>query len=164
MTDARLARRLGGVARTAQLFAAAPRHAASVLIFADGSDTAVANPPHAAAARLAAMVAGGEVLLGGECKSWPRCLRANYSRDAAYVSCRRTLGRAGQCYLNSGTYAAAPAQLERLVRLWRAQPSGLPAGDQSDQAQLHSLCTSAEPRTLVDPLPPLTRPEFESLL
>ena len=115
--------KLRGVARAAQLLAAeGPLDRSAVLVYADGTDTAVATGTPAAARavslRLEAHVRErGGALLSGECKSWPLCYSANYSRDARHAACHRRFGAAGQCFVNSGINAADPEELLRLFRL-----------------------------------------------
>lgn len=120
--------------------------AEAAIIFADGSDTAIANPPSGAA--VAALMAttrsrSAAVLVAGECNSWPVCYRSMYARHAAHRRCVASGSPA--CYPNSGLYAgSASSLLDFLAALSsRAADARMqPPERGDDQAALHRLYLS----------------------
>lgn len=110
----------------------------TTIVFADGTDTAIANAPPAETP--AASRSAHAVLVAGECNSWPLCYRDSYARHAAYRQC--ALRHSPACYPNSGLYAgSASALLHFLSALEHiaTDPHLLPPERGDDQAALHRL-------------------------
>jgi hypothetical protein len=86
------------------------------IVFADGTDTAVANAPRGVSVASLRNIAtrSDRVLVAGECNSWPVCYRPSYSRHASFLSCAAR--RASACYPNSGMYAGSARSLLRFLR------------------------------------------------
>ena len=73
----------------------------TVLLVVDSWDTIVVNPTRRAAAALRPVeTEPGAVLLSTECNSWPRCYRADFSRDAELRRCLASPRRT--CFVNGG--------------------------------------------------------------
>ena len=106
------------------------------LIFADGSDTLVANPLASGAAPQ--LASPSTVLVSAECNSWPRCYAREYAEHATHAACKARGGRA--CFPNSGAYLGRPATLLGfLSRLERAAADGEGQEHSDDQAAVHQL-------------------------
>lgn len=149
--------KLPAARRAVQLLAAHTPELA--VVFADGSDTAVANDvTPEAASLLRDVVHGGSVLVSGECGSWPQCYRPQYADHAAFQSC--VSQHLPACYPNSGLYAGIPSTLLRFLRALdqhASQPALAPPERGDDQAAMHALYqhqSSADPpSTLSDAVP-----------
>lgn len=112
------------------------------VIFADGADTAIANPvTRDTRATLRAFGArNDQVLVSGECNSWPKCYKDSYRRHTAFSTCRAT--RSPACYPNSGLYMGSARSLLRFLRRLdeRAKEPSLVRPERGDdQAAMHAL-------------------------
>lgn len=141
------AQRPVAIRRAAALLAAlAPRATAA---WADSGDTLLANPRLEDAALLEAVRARERsVLLGAECRSWPKCYSHLHARDAGFRACLRSGSPA--CFPNGGlavggvdAVAAYYDALSQHVLRWDALPprskliGNVDRAD--DQALLHHL-------------------------
>ena len=119
---------------------------ATAVVFADGSDTAIANPPSGEAlSALSRTASQTQALVAGECNSWPVCYREQYSRHRAHSLCvqRRSTG----CFPNSGLYAGRTTSLLLLLTALEAEasdPRRRPPERGDDQAALHHLYLQEE--------------------
>jgi len=114
----------------------------SAIVFADGSDSMVANPLSEQIARWTTAVAEGgassPVLLGGECDSWPLCYRKLYDGHADFKACLRSGSAA--CYPNSGTVlGSAPALLRFFTAVRSLEATMLDVEYNDDQAAANRL-------------------------
>ena len=132
--------KLPAALRAVQLLAA---HAPDMaVVFADGSDTAIANGvTEEATALLRDTVQDSDrVLVSGECGSWPLCYRQSYASHDAFRSCAAS--RSPACYPNSGLYTGLPAGLLRFLTALDARASDTslrPPESGDDQAAMHAL-------------------------
>ena len=139
--------KLPAARRAAQAVAAHEGLRGVALVFADGSDTAIARTPSTEAAALLRDVGARKdaVLVSGECGSWPLCYQSRYrSAHAAFRQCAARKSPA--CYPNSGLYAgSAPSLVSFLSRLHSraSEPRLLPPERGDDQAALHALYQQA---------------------
>ena len=107
--------KLTGVARALQVINAIAPDAP--VVFADGGDTIISNRWTRADALSLLGTGAKDVLIGGECNSWPLCYNASYLRVPAYRDC--VASGSPTCYANSGMYLGRPAQLMRFVQRLR---------------------------------------------
>lgn len=109
------------------------------IIFADGSDTLVANPITARVQTLLRLcVEDGRVSLGAECHSYPVCYIAAYRNHSAHARCRES--GSPTCFVNSGLYAGGSGALLRLLSKAReAAREGRGVERDDDQAAMHQL-------------------------
>ena len=136
--------KLPAARRAVQASSAGLPHTTAV-VFADGSDTAIANPPMGGALAALSSTAShshpySQVLVAGECNSWPVCYREQYSQHRAHRQCvqRRSSG----CFPNSGLYAGSTSSLLLLLTALEAEasnPRRRPPERGDDQAALHHL-------------------------
>ena len=123
------------------------------IVFADGSDTVVANPPHLF--RREWPNAGSTMTMSSECGSFPLCYAERYRRHRAHQACRK---RSSTCFPNSGVYTGyAEAILEVLPELNRLAATGTGVEHNEDQGAANRLyssqnasSTSRESRLSVD--------------
>ena len=132
--------KLPAARRAAQVLAAhAP--ASLPIVFADGSDTAVANALSRASALLLSSVRrDAAVVVSGECNSWPLCYRSLYNKHEAFRSCAAS--RSSACYPNSGLYCGRASSLLTFLRSLErraSRPGLVPPERGDDQAAMHSL-------------------------
>lgn len=100
-----------GTRRAAQLlYHLAPEAA---VVATDSGDTIIANPPRVGSRTEAAIAhALGQqqpsILLGAECRSWPKCYRKLYTNVRSHQDC---WARSASCYVNGGMALASTAAL-----------------------------------------------------
>ena len=115
----------------------------TAIVFADGTDTAIANPIGGEAAEALARTASSgssAVLVAGECNSWPVCYRSAYAKHPPHRQC--VARRSPACFPNSGLYAGSASSLLSFLSnlIQRVGDSRIqPPERGDDQAALHWL-------------------------
>ena len=108
------------------------------IVFADGSDTVMANPPHAF--RREWPKARSTMVMSSECGSFPLCYAERYSRHHAHQECRK---RSSTGFPNSGVYMGyAEAISELLPELHRLATTGTGVEHDEDQGAANRLYAS----------------------
>ena len=129
--------KLPAARRAAQLLQALQPHAQ--IVFADGSDTVVANPPHLF--QWESPEARPTMTLSSECGSFPLCYTERYKQHSAHQACRK---RSSTCFPNSGVYMGYPeALLEVLPELNALATTGTGVEHNEDQGAANRLYSNA---------------------
>lgn len=113
------------------------------IVFADATDTVLLNSPSAWLESQEVQPSGSsDVLVSGECASYPTCYASLYDRHAPVhvqaCASRRRAGLSRACFVNSGSYLGKSSSLLQWLRaVVRAarQTAGVEAMD--DQAAIH---------------------------
>ena len=123
--------KLSAVRRATQILQALRPNAP--VVFADGSDTVVANSPQ----HLRLKDRRRTMMLSGECGSFPLCYEKHYEQHEAHQACRRS---SHSCYPNSGVYIGHPeALLEVLPALRTFASTGTGVEHNEDQSAANRL-------------------------
>ena len=108
------------------------------IVFADGSDTVVANPPHLI--RREWPEAGPAMTMSSVCGSFPMCYAERYRGHREHQAYRK---RSSTCFPNSGVYTGRPqALLEVLPELNRLATTGKGVEHNEDQGAANRLYSS----------------------